>query len=159
MPQVSDAFVFFGATGDLAYKKIFPALQSMIKHGALDAPIIGVAKSGWTVEQLKERARDSVTKYGGGVDPEAFPKLCELLSYIDGDYKDDKTYAALRAKLGDAQLPTHYLAIPAQHVSGGGERAGRFELCEERAGNPGEALRPRPGFGAQAQRYAPPGFS
>jgi len=112
MPQVSDAFVFFGATGDLAYKKIFPALQNMIKHGALDAPVIGVAKSGWTVEQLKERARDSVTKYGGGVDPEAFPKLCELLSYIDGDYKDDQTYTALRAKLGDAQLPTHYLAIP-----------------------------------------------
>ncbi len=112
MPQVSDAFVFFGATGDLAYKKIFPALQSMIKDGALDAPIIGVAKSGWTVEQLKERARDSVTKYGGGVDPEAFPKLCELLSYIDGDYKDDQTYIALRAKLGNAELPTHYLAIP-----------------------------------------------
>jgi glucose-6-phosphate 1-dehydrogenase len=112
MPQISDAFVFFGATGDLAYKKIFPALQSMIKHGTLDAPIIGVAKSGWTVEQLKERARDSVTKYGGGVDPEAFPRLCELLSYIDGDYKDEQTYTALRAKLGDAQLPTHYLAIP-----------------------------------------------
>jgi len=112
MPQVSDAFVFFGATGDLAHKKIFPALQNMIKHGALDAPVIGVAKSGWTVEQLKERARDSVTKYGGGVDPEAFPKLCELLSYIDGDYKDDQTYTALRAKLGNAELPTHYLAIP-----------------------------------------------
>jgi glucose-6-phosphate 1-dehydrogenase len=112
MPQISDAFVFFGATGDLAYKKIFPALQSMIKHGTLDAPVIGVAKSGWTVEQLQERARDSVTKYGGGVDPEAFPKLCELLSYIDGDYKDDQTYISLRAKLGDAQLPTHYLAIP-----------------------------------------------
>jgi glucose-6-phosphate 1-dehydrogenase len=112
MPQISDAFVFFGATGDLAYKKIFPALQSMIKHGTLDAPVIGVAKSGWTVEQLHERARDSVTKYGGGVDPEAFPRLCELLCYIDGDYKDDQTYTALRAKLGDAQLPTHYLAIP-----------------------------------------------
>jgi glucose-6-phosphate 1-dehydrogenase len=112
MPQISDAFVFFGATGDLAYKKIFPALQSMIKHGTLDVPVIGVAKSGWTVEQLKERARDSVTKYGGGVDPEAFPRLCELLCYIDGDYKDDQTYTALRAKLGDAQLPTHYLAIP-----------------------------------------------
>jgi glucose-6-phosphate 1-dehydrogenase len=112
MPQISDAFVFFGATGDLAHKKIFPALQSMVKHGTLEVPVIGVAKSGWTIEQLIERARDSVTKYGGGVDPDAFPKLCELLSYIDGDYKDDKTYACLRAKLGDAQLPTHYLAIP-----------------------------------------------
>jgi len=112
MLQHSDAFVFFGATGDLAHKKIFPALQNMVKHGALDVPVIGVAKSGWTTEQLLERARDSVTKFGGGADPEAFPKLCELLAYIDGDYKDDKTYAALRAKLGVAQSPTHYLAIP-----------------------------------------------
>src|SRR5271166_54115 len=112
MPQISDAFVFFGATGDLAHKKIFPALQSMVKHGTLNVPIIGVARSNWTTEQLVERARDSVTKYGGGVDPEAFPKLCELLSYMGGDHMDSKTYDALRAKLGNAQLPTHYLAIP-----------------------------------------------
>jgi len=112
MPQISDAFVFFGATGDLARKKIFPALQNMVKHGTLNVPIIGVARSNWTTEQLRERARDSVTKYGGGVDPEAFPKLCELLSYMGGDHMDDKTYQALRAKLGNAQLPTHYLAIP-----------------------------------------------
>ncbi len=110
--RTSDAFVFFGATGDLAYKKIFPALQSMVKDGTLDVPVIGVAKSGWTVEQLRQRARASVTEYGGGVDEEAFPKLCSLLSYIDGDYKDDKTYNALRAALGTAQCPTHYLAIP-----------------------------------------------
>ena len=108
----SDAFVFFGATGDLAHKKIFPALQSMVKHGTLNVPVIGVAKSGWTLDQLKERARDSVTKFGGGVDPEAFPRLCELLNYIDGDYNDPQTYAALCAKLGGAQSPTHYLAIP-----------------------------------------------
>ena len=108
----SDAFVFFGATGDLAHKKIFPALQSMVQHGTLNVPVIGVAKSGWTIEQLIERARDSLVKFGGGVDPEAFAKLCEELSYIDGDYKDEKTYAALRAKLGNAESPTHYLAIP-----------------------------------------------
>jgi len=108
----SDAFVFFGATGDLAHKKIFPALQSMVRQGTLDVPVIGVAKSGWTVEQLRDRARDSLIKYGGGVDEEAFQKLCGLLSYLDGDYKDDKTYDALRARLGDAQCPTHYLAIP-----------------------------------------------
>jgi len=112
MQSNSDAFVFFGATGDLAFKKIFPALQNMVKQGTLDVPVIGVAKSGWTLDQMRERARDSVTKYGGGVDPEAFPKLCELLSYIDGDYKDEKIYNALRTQLGDAQLPTHYLAIP-----------------------------------------------
>src|SRR5271165_5002825 len=108
----SDAFVFFGATGDLAHKKIFPALQSMVKHGTLEVPVIGVAKSGWNLDQLVERAKDSLTKFGGGVDPEAFQKLCHLLSYIDGDYSDDKTYAELRAKLGTAQSPTHYLAIP-----------------------------------------------
>ncbi|MGO9516528.1 MAG: glucose-6-phosphate dehydrogenase [Candidatus Korobacteraceae bacterium] len=112
MPQISDAFVFFGATGDLAHKKIFPTLQSMVKHGTLNVPIIGVARSNWTTEQLVERARDSVTKYGGGVDPVAFPKLCSLLSYMGGDHMDAKMYDALRAKLGDAQLPTHYLAIP-----------------------------------------------
>ena len=111
-PLISDAFVFFGATGDLAHKKIFPALQSMVKHGALNVPVIGVSKSGWTLEQLRERAKDSLTKYGGGVDEEAFQKLCELMDYIDGDYNDDKTYTTLRAKLGNAKLPTHYLAIP-----------------------------------------------
>jgi glucose-6-phosphate 1-dehydrogenase len=108
----SDAFVFFGATGDLAHKQIFPALQNMVKHGTLEVPVIGVAKSGWTLDQLIERAKDSLTKFGGGVDAEAFPKLCKLMSYIDGDYADDKTYTELRAKLGKAQSPTHYLAIP-----------------------------------------------
>ena len=112
MLQRSDAFVFFGATGDLAHKKIFPALQSMVKQGTLDVPVIGVAKSGWNIEQLRERARDSIIKYGGGLDEEAFAKLCELLSYLDGDYKDDKTYSQLRAMLGEAKCPTHYLAIP-----------------------------------------------
>jgi glucose-6-phosphate 1-dehydrogenase len=112
MAAYSDALVFFGASGDLAYKKIFPALQSMVRRGALDVPVIGVAKSGWTTEQLRERARDSIQKYGGGVDEAAFGRLCELLTYLDGDYKDDKTYAELRSRLGDAKLPTHYLAIP-----------------------------------------------
>lgn len=110
--QNSDAFVFFGATGDLAFKKIFPALQSMVKHGTLNVPVIGVAKSGWTVEQMRERARQSVIEYGGGLHEEAFRKLCELMAYIDGDYKDDNTYTQLRQKLGSAQTPTHYLAIP-----------------------------------------------
>jgi glucose-6-phosphate 1-dehydrogenase len=108
----SDAFVFFGATGDLAYKKIFPALQAMVKHGTLNVPVIGTGRSGWTLDQFLQRARDSVTKHGGGVDRDAFAKLCALISYIDGDYRDDKTYAMLREKLGNAQAPTHYLAIP-----------------------------------------------
>ena len=94
MAAHSDAFVFFGATGDLAYKKIFPALQSMVQQGTLDVPVIGVSKSGWTIEQLRERARDSIANHSpGGVDEAAFPRLCELLEYLDGDYKDDKTYS------------------------------------------------------------------
>jgi glucose-6-phosphate 1-dehydrogenase len=110
-PPVSDALVFFGATGDLAYKKIFPALQSMVKRGNLDCPVIGVAKSGWKVEQLRDRARASLTEHGG-VDEAAFAKLSKLLGYIDGDYGDPATFAALRKALGGAQHPTHYLAIP-----------------------------------------------
>ena len=82
----SDALVFFGATGDLAYKKIFPALQAMIKCGHLDVPVIGVAKAGWTLDQLKARVRDSLEKHGG-VDPAAWDKLSGLLRYVDGDYK------------------------------------------------------------------------
>ncbi len=107
----SDALVFFGATGDLAYKKIFPSLQSMVKRGHLNVPVIGVAKSGWTVDQLKARARDSVEKHGG-IDPAAFDKLASLLRYVDGDYNDAATFQALRKQLGTAQHPAFYLAIP-----------------------------------------------
>jgi glucose-6-phosphate 1-dehydrogenase len=107
----SDALVFFGATGDLAYKKIFPALQSMIKRGELDVPVIGVAKAGWTIDQLRSRAEDSVEKYGG-LDRAAFGKLCGLLRYVDGDYGDPATFEALRRALGGAEHPAHYLAIP-----------------------------------------------
>ena len=97
----SDALVFFGATGDLAYKKIFPALQAMAKRGDLDVPVIGVAKAGWTLDQLRARARDSVEKHGG-LDQAAFDKLSGLLRYVDGDYNDPATFAALRQALGSA---------------------------------------------------------
>src|SRR6266852_5690583 len=109
--QHSDSLVFFGATGDLAYKKIFPALQAMVKRGHLSVPVIGVAKSGWTTEQLRARARNSLEKHGG-VDPAAFDKLCGLLRYVDGDHKDPATFQAIRKELGSAQRPAHYLAIP-----------------------------------------------
>jgi glucose-6-phosphate 1-dehydrogenase len=112
MADQSDALVFFGATGDLAHKQIFPALQAMIRRGALDMPVIGVAKAGWDVEKLKARARDSLEKFGGGVDEDAFQKLTGLLRYIDGDYGDPSTFTALRKVLGDAKHPLHYLAIP-----------------------------------------------
>ena len=107
----SDALVFFGATGDLAYKKIFPSLQALAKRGQLDVPVIGVAQAGWTLEQLRARARDSVEKHGG-LDPAAFEKLSSLLQYVDGDYGDPATFDALRRELGSAQRPAHYLAIP-----------------------------------------------
>ncbi|HSP68103.1 MAG TPA: glucose-6-phosphate dehydrogenase [Bryobacteraceae bacterium] len=109
----SDALVFLGATGDLAYKKIFPALQSMIKRGSLDVPVIGVAKAGWNLDQLRQRAKDSLEKHGG-LDPQAFAKLCDLLHYIDGDYADPGTFQQLRTELGNSQHPVHYLAIPPQ---------------------------------------------
>jgi glucose-6-phosphate 1-dehydrogenase len=107
----SDALVFFGATGDLAYKKIFPSLQAMLKRGHLDVPVIGVAKAGWTLDQLKARVRDSLEKHGG-LDAAAFDKLAGLLRYVDGDYADPTTFDALRKQLGSAQRPAHYLAIP-----------------------------------------------
>ena len=107
----SDALVFFGATGDLAYKKIFPSLQAMLKRGHLDVPVIGVAKAGWTLDQLKARVRDSLEKHGD-FDAAAFDKLAGLLRYVDGDYADRTTFDAIRKQLGSAQRPAHYLAIP-----------------------------------------------
>ncbi|HEY2414940.1 MAG TPA: glucose-6-phosphate dehydrogenase [Pirellulaceae bacterium] len=107
----SDALVFFGATGDLAYKKVFPALQAMVKRGHLNVPVIGVAKSDWTLDQLRARARDSLEKHGG-IDSAAFDKLLGLLRYVDGDYQDPATFQAIRKELATAARPAHYLAIP-----------------------------------------------
>jgi len=107
----SDALVFFGATGDLAYKKIFPSLQAMIKRGTLNVPVVGVAKSGWNLDQFRARAYDSLEKHGG-VDRAAFDQLCSLLHYVDGDYQDPATFAAIRRELGGCGSPAHYLAIP-----------------------------------------------
>ena len=108
----SDALVFFGATGDLAYKKIFPALQSMARHGRLDFPVIGVAKSGWNRDQLIERAKASCSECPEGLDPAAFATLVERMRYVDGDYGDSTTFVKLRAELDHACRPAHYLAIP-----------------------------------------------
>jgi glucose-6-phosphate 1-dehydrogenase len=107
----SDVLVVFGATGDLAYKKIFPSLQSMVRRGHLNVPVIGVAKSGWNLEQFRQRARDSIQKHGE-FDPQAFDRLSKLLRYVDGDYSDQATFEALKKELGNVQRPTYYLAIP-----------------------------------------------
>ncbi len=110
-PLPSDALVFFGATGDLAYKKIFPALQSLVRRGRLDVPVVGVAKSGWNHEQLIERARASVTEYGG-LAPASFAKLAANLHYVDGDYADKGTFDRVKELVGSSVRPLHYLAIP-----------------------------------------------
>ena len=107
----ADALVFFGATGDLAYKKIFPALQAMVKRGTLNVPVVGMARGGWNLDRLKARAKESVEKHGG-FDPAAFEKLSGLMQYVDGDYNDPATYQALCRKLGSAEHPAYYLAIP-----------------------------------------------
>jgi glucose-6-phosphate 1-dehydrogenase len=112
MPTLqSDALVFFGATGDLAYKQIFPSIQGLIRDEGLNVPIIGVAKSGWSLDQLLARAKDSL-EHAGGVDQGAFQKLTKLLRYVDGDYDDAATFAQVRKELGSAKQPMHYLAIP-----------------------------------------------
>ncbi|HJZ72032.1 MAG TPA: glucose-6-phosphate dehydrogenase [Vicinamibacterales bacterium] len=109
--DAADALVFFGATGDLAYKKIFPALHGMARRGRLTMPVIGVAKSGWTIDELRARAEDSVSRHGG-IDRDAFATLMRSLRYIDGDYSDAATFDRLASTLGPAQTPVHYLAIP-----------------------------------------------
>ena len=101
----SDAFVFFGATGDLAYKKIFPALYAMVRRGGFHIPIIGMARAGWDLDKLKQRARDSV-QHSGDFDEELFAKLAALLRYVDGDYADPETFAELRKTLGSAKAPS-----------------------------------------------------
>ena len=109
--DISDAFVFFGASGDLAYKQIFPALQALIQHEQLDIPVIGVAKSNWNLDQFKARAKDSLEK-NGGLNAAAFEKLSSLLQYIDGDYGDATTFSKIKEALGSAKRPLFYLAIP-----------------------------------------------
>ncbi len=143
----SDALVFFGATGDLAYKKIFPALQAMIKRGHLDVPIIGVAKAGWNLDQLRARAKDSLEK-NGGLDPAAFEKLSGLLRYVDGDYADASTFQAVRKELQSSQHPAHYLAIPpvlfgivVQHLEASKSSHGARVIVEKPFGSDLESAR------------------
>jgi glucose-6-phosphate 1-dehydrogenase len=137
----SDALVFFGATGDLAYKKIFPALQAMIKRGHLNMPVIGVAKSPWNLEQFQARVHDSLENHGG-VDAAAFDKLKGLLRYVGGDYSDPRTFQAIRNEMKGAQRPAHYLAIPpllfetvVEHLAKSGCTQGARVIVEKPFGN------------------------
>ncbi len=108
----SDAIVFFGATGDLAKKQVFPALYRLVLEQDLDVPIIGVAKQGWTLDQLKARATESLKEHGTAPEGDAYHRLIELLRYVDGDYNDQATFSSLRNALGPARRPLHYLAVP-----------------------------------------------
>ncbi len=130
MPIPCDALVFFGATGDLAYQQIFPALQRLVQTGELDVPIIGVAYSHFTREQLIARAKESVQAHGG-LDPAGFEKLVSLLRYVDGDYRDPATFAALKRELGPARRPLHYLAIPPSLFADVVRALGRSGCAEE----------------------------
>jgi glucose-6-phosphate 1-dehydrogenase len=132
-PLSADALVFFGATGDLAYKKIFPALHAMAKHGELTMPVVAVAKSGWTLDQLRARAHESIERHADRVDRAALSHLLRSLAYVDGDYGDPATFAGLGEALGPSVCPVHYLAIPPklfglvfeQLGRSGGSRQGR----------------------------------
>jgi glucose-6-phosphate 1-dehydrogenase len=108
----ADAFVFFGATGDLAHKQVFPALYRMVERGVLDVPVVGVAFSSWDLDRLRGHVRDSVEQAGGDVDRKALERLLSLLAYVDGDYREPETFAAVERALGGARRPAHYLAIP-----------------------------------------------
>jgi glucose-6-phosphate 1-dehydrogenase len=109
-PQ-SDALVVFGVTGDLAFKQIFPALQAMVRHRHLNVPVLGVARSDYNLDQIRDRARQSVEQHGP-LDPDAFRKLCGLLRFVGGDYEDPATYDRLKETLAGCQRPLYYLAIP-----------------------------------------------
>jgi glucose-6-phosphate 1-dehydrogenase len=133
----SDALVLFGITGDLAYQKIFPALQAMIQAKTLDVPIVGVARSGWSRGKLLDRMRASLEDHGG-LDEAAFAALVEAFAYVDGDYTDPSTFGRLREALGSARHPLHYLAIPPslfesviEHLEGAGATAGARVVVEK----------------------------
>jgi len=146
-PPHSDAFVFFGATGDLAFKKIFPSLQAMIKRGHLSIPVIGVARSAKNVDELRARAKASLEQHGG-LDPAAFAKLSSLLGYVRGDNSDPATYQALRKALGQAKQPAYYLAIPpamfgavVEHLGKSGCDHGARVIVEKPFGRDGDSAR------------------
>jgi glucose-6-phosphate 1-dehydrogenase len=137
----SDAIVFYGATGDLAYKQIFPALYALAQRHGLDIPVIGVAKAGWDLDALQVRARDSVLAHGA-IDDAVFARFASLLRYVDGDYRDRATFTALRRELGDARRPLHYLAIPPElfptivdHLAGSGCAEGARIVVEKPFGH------------------------
>src|SRR5690242_11669570 len=108
---LSDSLVLFGASGDLAHKKIFPALYAMCRRGHLDVPVIGVARSGWKLDDFRKHVRDAIC----GVDhfdERVATRFIGLLQYVDGDYRNIEPFKAMRSALGKSKRPLFYLAIP-----------------------------------------------
>ena len=126
----ADALVFFGASGDLARKQIFPALYALAKRGALTVPVVGVAHSGWNLDQLRQHAKQSLDEHGGIDDRAAANRLLALLRYVDGDYADAGTFVALKAALAEVSHPAHYLAIPPSLFATVVRGLGRVGLAE-----------------------------
>ena len=157
MSDKVDALVIFGATGDLAKIETFPALVGLVQRGVLDVPVIGVAKSGWGLEQFRDYATASLKL--NGMDPERSSgrqKMVSLLRYVDGDLGDEATYKAMSDQIGAGQKVLYYMEVPAQlfgRIAQGIAGAGRHE---GRAGDGGEAVRHRPGQLAAAQRHHAP---
>jgi glucose-6-phosphate 1-dehydrogenase len=130
--ECADAIAFFGMSGDLAHKKIFPALYEMVKRGDLTIPVIGVASSKWSLDQLRDRGRDGIETYGGGVDDEAaWGRLSELMQYVQGDYTEIETYKSLAAALGTAQRPAFYLAVPPSLFTAVVENLGKADCAKK----------------------------
>lgn len=150
----SDALVVFGATGDLAYKKIFPALQSLIQHGRLDMPIVGIARSQWTLDQVKARAKESLESHGG-LDPAAYAKFCSLLHYIDGDYGNLATFASLHHVLRGAKRPLFYMAIPPSQFAPVIEGLSKANCVKDGAGRDREAVWPKSRISEAVEPHAP----
>ncbi len=151
--EMSDAFVFFGATGDLAYKQIFPSLQDLIRDEGFNVPIIGVAKAGWTLDQLKERAKESLEEHGG-LEQAPFEKLVSLLRYVDGDYDDAATFTELRKQLGEAQASAALSGRASQPVRHGGRRPCKIRLRHQRTGRRREAFRSQSAQRRRAQSHS-----
>src|SRR5262249_37929228 len=113
MPMRSDALILFGATGDLAKKKLFPSLHELVRRGRLvNTPIVGFASSDWDTETLRQHALEGVKQYGTHFDQDAFDKLAAMITYVKGDYRAPESFSALKDALQGAQHPTHYLAVP-----------------------------------------------
>jgi glucose-6-phosphate 1-dehydrogenase len=111
-PRNADVLVIFGITGDLAKVMTFRSLYRLERRGLLDCPIVGVAVDEWSVDQLVERARESIVGTGEQLDEGVFGKLAARFSYVQGDFGDDATYARVAAAIGDAETPVFYLEIP-----------------------------------------------